>query len=98
MSNLPVTPAIGEKRPREDDHDDEIGNAVPPHLRGGNNQGNQGPGGRQQMGGGQQQWQGGAGNATNQNITSLDAVYLAELNWVISLLYILLLGFQTFPH
>lgn len=87
MSNLPVAPTIGEKRPREEDNEDEPGNAVPPGLRGSGNN-NQSMATRQQMGG-MQQWQGGGGNMMGQNMASLDALYIADLNWVSALLLVL---------
>jgi hypothetical protein len=91
MDNLPIDPSVGDKRPRGDDHDEEVGNSIPPNLR--SNTGNpmiQSMPQRQGMGiqPQQQQWQGGPGNQTmgNMNMTaanaSLDALYVGELNWV----------------
>lgn len=92
MSNLPVAHAIGDKRPREEDQD-EAGNAVPPGLRASSNQG---MGSRQQPGGmQQQQWQGGGGNPMSQNMSSLDSLYIADLNWVNTFLYTRSSGFMS---
>jgi len=87
MDNLPIDPSIGDKRPRGDDHDEEVGNNVPPNLRGTTgNVMNQTIPQRQGMGmqPQQQQWQGGPMGAMNMAAAnaSLDALYVGELNWV----------------
>lgn len=90
MDNLPVDPSIGDKRPRGDDHDEDVGNSIPPNLRSTTgNAMNQAMPQRQGMGmQPQQQWQGGPGNPIMgaMNIAaanaSLDALYVGELNWV----------------
>jgi hypothetical protein len=94
MDNLPVDPSIGDKRPRgADEQDEELGNNIPPNLRGNVNNGmNQGLPQRQGMAMQPQQWQAPPGNqmiAGAMNMVaannSLDALYVGELNWVSSL-------------
>ncbi|KAG8760467.1 hypothetical protein FRC14_003024 [Serendipita sp. 396] len=83
IDDLPVAPQIGEKRSRGEDDQEDVGNHIPPNLRGstdnmGGNTAAQGNYPRSGVSLPQQpqQWQGGPGGNTG-----MDALYVGELNW-----------------